>query len=58
MSDAWIQFARSGDPNHKGIPSWPAYNAGKGPVMIFDNRCEVKDDPDRAERRMMQESQP
>ena len=50
MSDAWIAFARKGDPNHPGLPKWPVFSAGKGPVMIFDNKCEVKNDPDRAER--------
>jgi para-nitrobenzyl esterase len=23
--DAWIAFARSGNPSHKGLPTWPAY---------------------------------
>jgi len=23
----WAQFARSGDPNSQGVPSWPPYNA-------------------------------
>jgi len=56
VSDAWISFARSADPNHKGLPKWPAYNAGQGPTMIFDNRCEVKNDPDREERRLAAQS--
>ncbi len=47
VSDAWINFARKGDPNHPGLPKWPAYSADAGPVMIFDNKCEVKNDPDR-----------
>ena len=50
ISDAWIAFARKGDPNHPGLPKWPAFTADKGPVMIFDNKCEVENDPDRAER--------
>jgi para-nitrobenzyl esterase len=41
---------RKGDPNHPEIPKWPAFNVETGPVMIIDNKCEVKNDPDRAER--------
>ena len=50
VSDAWIAFARSGDPNHAGLPHWPAFEPGAGPVMIFDRTCAVKNDPDRAAR--------
>jgi para-nitrobenzyl esterase len=46
MSAAWIQFARSGNPNHKGLPIWPAYTAKNGATMLFDNKCEVRDHPD------------
>jgi para-nitrobenzyl esterase len=50
MSQAWIQFARTGNPNHSGLPRWAAVSASTLPTMIFDTRCEVKDDPDAKER--------
>lgn len=53
VSDAWINFARKGDPNHPGLPSWPAFSAETGPVMIFDKMCEVKNDPDRELRKVV-----
>jgi len=53
MGDAWINFARKGNPNHPGIPTWPAFSADKGEVMVFDNTCAVKNDPDRAERQQI-----
>jgi len=50
VSDAWIAFARSGNPNHPGLPAWPAFEPAAGPVMVFDTVCSVKNDPDRVER--------
>lgn len=36
MSQAWINFARYGDPNHDALPEWPAYTPENGATMIFD----------------------
>ena len=35
-SEAWIQFARKGNPNHKALPNWPAYTTGERATMVFD----------------------
>jgi para-nitrobenzyl esterase len=45
MHRAWIAFARSGDPNHDGLPSWPRYDLARRATMRFDATCEVLDDP-------------
>jgi carboxylesterase type B len=37
ISDAWIAFARKGDPNHPSLPKWPVFSPDKGPVVILDN---------------------
>src|SRR5438128_3283788 len=50
MSEAWLAFARTGDPNHPGLPEWPVYDTGRRATMIFDVDCHVADDPDGAER--------
>jgi para-nitrobenzyl esterase len=51
VSDAWIHFARTGNPNHSGLPSWPAFTAEKCSTMIFDSPSEMKNNPDTAERK-------
>jgi para-nitrobenzyl esterase len=50
MSEAWLAFARHGDPGHAGLPSWPAYDLEGRSTMIFDAECRVVDDPDGEER--------
>lgn len=47
VSQAWINFARSGNPNHAGLPIWPAFTQQHGATMIFDNHCEVLVDHDK-----------
>ena len=42
---AWAAFARTGNPNHGGLPSWPAYEAAGRPTMIFDEEPAVEGDP-------------
>lgn len=34
-SDYWVNFARSGDPNGRGLPHWPRYNASRDELMQF-----------------------
>ena len=47
VSGAWIEFARNGNPNHKGLPVWPAYTQKNGTTMIFDHECQARDHFDR-----------
>jgi para-nitrobenzyl esterase len=47
MSQAWINFARNGNPNHKGLPIWSAFNAQNTATMFFDNQCVVKAQHDK-----------
>src|SRR5579871_1965599 len=55
MSECWINFARKGDPNHSGIPHWAPFSADKVQTMIFDNKCELKNDPAGEARRALLE---
>jgi para-nitrobenzyl esterase len=46
MSAAWVSFARTGNPNHSGMPHWPAYSSDTRATMIFNDPCEVRHDPE------------
>lgn len=39
---AFMAFAKTGDPNHDGLPAWPPVTADREPTMIFDRECEVR----------------
>jgi len=50
MMDAWLAFARSGDPGHPDIGSWPAYDSAQRNTMIFDRVSEQTAAPFDEER--------
>jgi para-nitrobenzyl esterase len=53
VSDAWIAFARTGNPNTPKLPNWPEFNAANRATMIFDNGSKVVNDPLREKRMAM-----
>ncbi|MBK5222259.1 MAG: carboxylesterase/lipase family protein [Acidimicrobiia bacterium] len=53
MSEAWIAFARSGDPNHAGLADWPPFTVPERSTMILGrDACEAVDDPSRPTREL------
>ena len=50
MSRAWTEFARTGDPNVKGLPHWRPYSASDRAVMVFNDQCKLVVDPHPEER--------
>ncbi|MFK8056383.1 MAG: carboxylesterase/lipase family protein [Saprospiraceae bacterium] len=48
MSAAWVNFARTGNPNASGLPTWAPYTKAQGATMMFDNKTEVRNHPDQA----------
>jgi para-nitrobenzyl esterase len=45
MSRYWTNFARSGDPNGKGLPSWPAFTNTNSRVLYFGDPLTVGEVP-------------
>jgi para-nitrobenzyl esterase len=52
MSQAWINFARSGNPSQKGL-AWPKYDTAARDTMIFDVESHVVSDPDGPARSLL-----
>ena len=50
MSAAWTAFAKTGNPNAKGLPHWPAFTLDQRATMIFNNECKLVNDPYKEER--------
>jgi len=42
MSGAWVNFAKTGNPNGQTLPQWQAYNRDNGAVMVFDKHPQMK----------------
>jgi para-nitrobenzyl esterase len=48
MMSYWSNFARSGDPNGSGLPSWPRYEKSTGyQVMHLDETSNASPDTTR-----------
>lgn len=41
LMDAWIAFARTGNPNHSSIPEWASYDIEKRTTMFFGEECKA-----------------
>ena len=50
IMDAWIAFARTGNPSCDSVGDWPRYDPKHRATMLLDDRCAVEDDPVDAER--------
>jgi para-nitrobenzyl esterase len=51
MSGMLTHYAATGDPNHPGLPLWPAYDLNTRETMIWDNPPQILSDPRGEERR-------
>jgi para-nitrobenzyl esterase len=54
MSEAWLAFARTGDPATPALPDWPPYEPDRRATMVFNLESRVVDDPFPAMRKALQ----
>ena len=45
MQEAWLAFARSGDPSHDAIGQWPTWAPTVRSTMVFGKETGVVDGP-------------
>jgi len=51
VQDAWLAFARTGNPSCKSLGAWPAYGE-KRETMVLGEQCYVAEAPYEEERRL------
>jgi para-nitrobenzyl esterase len=54
MSETFIAFARTGNPNNKMIPKWEQYKLPRRQTMVFNVPPHLEDDPRGAERKIFE----
>ena len=52
MSETFLAFARTGNPNNKLIPRWEHYTLPRRQTMVFNVPSHLENDPRGAERRL------
>jgi len=54
VSGTWVAFARTGNPNHPGLPLWPPYDSEKRATMTFNTPCKVVNDLEGEVRKILE----
>lgn len=54
MSSYWVNFARTGDPNRKGLPQWPAFTKTNAQVMNLDDTSRPVPAPNLAKLQVLE----
>jgi para-nitrobenzyl esterase len=50
MQDAWLAFARTGNPSTETLPAWPRYEPGKRATMLLSSEPHLAEAPEEATR--------
>jgi len=54
MSDYWVNFVKTGNPNGASLVNWPKYDLDKGDVLIFDKKTESTSLPTRNQLKFLE----
>jgi para-nitrobenzyl esterase len=54
MSETFIKFAKTGNPNNKSIPIWKPYTMKQRETMVFDVPPHLENDPRGEERKIFE----
>ena len=52
MNAYWVNFAKTGNPNGKGLPEWPVYDPKKNEVFEFRQDGSAANGPDQRKARL------
>ena len=47
VSQAFVAFARTGDPSHDGLPAWVPWTPETGATMVLDDHSELRERHDQ-----------
>lgn len=47
MSGAWLNFARTSNPDAEGLPHWEPFSSKDGATMFFGNECGIRYNHDK-----------
>jgi para-nitrobenzyl esterase len=53
LQRSWLAFARSGNPGHDRLPTWPRYRTSARATMVLGRECKLADAPLDAERALL-----
>ncbi|WP_375446827.1 carboxylesterase/lipase family protein [uncultured Fibrella sp.] len=48
MSTYWVNFIKTGNPDGKGVPHWPAYSVSDKQIMVLGDKVQARTLPDAA----------